>query len=202
MFVLGKYSLASLYFPTIVGLSIVCVLFFTFGFQFLKWRREIKQSLGILLFAFSFLLLGVVQLIDLPYLSLTMSQIPKIVTPTYEIIPPLDIQDKSLIFLIDRSVYVDYATFALMLFGTALLLWHYSRRINKLVLLGTNSHTTCRLRRSRYRSVPYKSVGPLYTRGRFPHFPFFCRYFQLVISFFCFLLRCSESTCWFNQDIS
>ena len=134
MFVLGKYSLASLYFPTIVGLSIVCVLFFTFGFQFLKWRRDIKQSLGILLFAFSFLLLGVVQFIDLPYLSLTMLQIPKIVRPTSEIIPPLDIQDKLLIFLIDRSVYVDYAAFALMLFGTALLLWQYSRRINKLVL--------------------------------------------------------------------
>ena len=134
MFVLGKYSLASLYFPTIVGLSIVCVLFFTFGFQFLKWRRDIKQSLGILLFAFSFLLLGVVQLIDLPYLSLTMSQNPKIVTPTSEIIPPLDIQDKLLIFLIDRSVYVDYAAFALMLFGPALLLWQYSRRINKLLL--------------------------------------------------------------------
>jgi hypothetical protein len=134
IFILGEYSLASLYFPTIVSLSLVCILFFTFGFQFLKWRRNIRQSIGILLFAFSFLLLGVVQFIDLPYLYLNMLQLPNQITPTTAITPPIDLKDKFLIFLIDNSVYVDYGAFALMMFGTALLLWQYSRKLNKIVL--------------------------------------------------------------------
>jgi hypothetical protein len=134
IFFLGKYSLISLYFPTFVGLISACILFFTFGFEFLKWRRNIRQSLGVLLFAFSFLLLGTVQFIDLPYLYLTMLHLPVVITPTSEIVPPIDIQDKFLVFLIDNSVYVDYSAFALMMFGTGLLLWQYSRRLNKVAL--------------------------------------------------------------------
>jgi hypothetical protein len=117
-----------------VGLISACILFFTFGFEFLKWRRNIRQSLGVLLFAFSFLLLGTVQFIDLPYLYLTMLHLPVVITPTSEIVPPIDIQDKFLVFLIDNSVYVDYSAFALMMFGTGLLLWQYSRRLNKVAL--------------------------------------------------------------------
>ena len=134
IFFLGKYSLISLYFPTFVGLVSACILFFTFGFEFLKWRRNIRQSLGVLLFAFSFLLLGMVQFIDLPYLYFTMLHLPVIITPSTEIVPPLDIQDKFLVFLIDNSVYVDYSAFALMMFGTGLLLWQYSRKLNKAAL--------------------------------------------------------------------
>jgi hypothetical protein len=63
-----------------------------------------------------------------------MSQLPAIITPNSEIIPPLNIESKLLIFLIDNSVYVDYAAFTLMIFGTALLLWQYSRKINKVTL--------------------------------------------------------------------
>jgi hypothetical protein len=134
IFIFGQYRTVSLFFSTVVGLSLACVLFIVFGFQFLKWRRNIRQSLGILLFAFSFLLLGIVQLIDLPFLTLSMSQLPAIITPNSDIIPPLNIESKLLIFLIDNSVYVDYAAFTLMIFGTALLLWQYSRKINKVIL--------------------------------------------------------------------
>jgi hypothetical protein len=122
IFIFGQYTVVSLFFPTIVGLSLACVLFFAFGLQFLKWRRNIRQSLGILLFAFSFLLLGFVQFIDLPFLTLSMSQLPAIITPNSEILPPLNIESKLLTFLIDNSVYIDYSAFTLMIFGTALLL--------------------------------------------------------------------------------
>ncbi len=99
-----------------------CILFIIFGLQFLKWRRDIRQSLGIFLFAFSFLLLGAIQFIDLPFLTLSMSQLKPIITPTSEIVPPVGIEDKLLVTLIDNSVYIDYAAFTLMMFGSALLL--------------------------------------------------------------------------------
>ena len=134
IFVFGQYSTISLFVPTLVALITVCLLFLVFGFQFLKWRTNIRQSLGILLFAFSFLMLGAVQFIDLPFLTLSMFQLPPIITPTSEIVPPVGIESEFLVTLIDNAVYLDYAAFALMIFGTALLLWQYARRINKAIL--------------------------------------------------------------------
>ncbi|HKQ21783.1 MAG TPA: hypothetical protein VJS91_07070 [Nitrososphaeraceae archaeon] len=134
IFVFEQYSTISLFFPTMVTLVTVCVLFFVFGFQFLKWRTNIRQSLGILLFAFSFLVLGAVQFIDLPFLTLSMFQLPPMITPSSEMVPPVGIENEFLVTLIDNSVYLDYAAFSLMIFGTAMLLWQYSRGINKALL--------------------------------------------------------------------
>ena len=134
IFMFDQYSTISLFFPTLVALVMACVLFFVFGFQFLKWRTNIRQSLGILLFAFSFLVLGSVQFIALPFLTLSMFQLPPLITPSSEIVPPVGIENELLVTLIDNALYLDYAAFALMIFGTALLLWQYSRRINKAVL--------------------------------------------------------------------
>jgi len=122
IFAFARYSRVSLFFPTVIGLGLACILFFTFGIQFLGWRRNLRQSLGILLFAISFLVLGAVQIIDTVFLNLSMLGLDPIITPESEIDPPVGIEDPLLISLIDNGVYTDYAAFTLMIFGTALLL--------------------------------------------------------------------------------
>jgi hypothetical protein len=134
MFLFSQYTVMSLVFPSVIGIGLACALFFVFGFQFLSWRRNLRQTLGIVLFAFSFLILAFAQIIAVSFLTTVVLQLDQIITPNSEVDPPAGLEDELLIILLDNYVYLDYAAFALMIVATALLLWQYARKISKVTL--------------------------------------------------------------------
>jgi len=129
--VFSKYTTMSLIFVTLVSNGFTAVLLAVFCFRFITWYRNQTHSLGVLLFALAFVILAFSEVIAGLGDSYLLSQKNLIISPDSKV-EYYDFPEGSFFNVFyDYYNYVDYASFFLTLLGSGLLLYHYSKKINK-----------------------------------------------------------------------
>jgi hypothetical protein len=135
--VLSKYSIISLIFVSYTVNFFTAILFTIFAIRFVSWYLNKKQNLGVLLFALSFLILTVIQIMTGIGNSYLLSQKDEFITAS-SIVRFSDFPEGSFFDLFySYAKYLDYSSFLLTLLASALLLYHYSKKMNapKMALL-------------------------------------------------------------------
>ena len=137
IFLFSKYSIISLLFVTYVSNFFTGALLLIFALRYVSWYKNKKQSLGILLFALAFFILATSEIISGLGSGSLLSQKDSLITPASKV-QFVDHPEGSF-FNIFFSIYhyVDYVSFLLTLLGSALLLYHYSKKTNapKMILI-------------------------------------------------------------------
>ncbi|MDW0245646.1 MAG: hypothetical protein QOC38_10635 [Nitrososphaeraceae archaeon] len=135
--VFSRYSIINLLSVTFISNFFTASLLVIFALSFLSWYKNKKQSIGILLYALAFLILAVSEVVSGSGSAYLLSQKDQWITPTSEV-KFSDFPDGSffdIFFSFYR--YIDYASFLLVLFASAILLYHYSKKTSnpKIVLI-------------------------------------------------------------------
>ncbi|MDW0216031.1 MAG: hypothetical protein QOA56_06055 [Nitrososphaeraceae archaeon] len=135
--VLSRYSIINLLSVTFISNFFTASLLVIFALSFLSWYKNKKQSIGILLYALAFLILAVSEVVSGSGSAYLLSQKDQWITPTSEV-KFSDFPDGTffdIFFSFYR--YIDYASFLLVLFASAILLYHYSKKTSnpKIVLI-------------------------------------------------------------------
>ena len=122
---------------TFISNFFTAFLLVIFALSFLSWYKNKKQSIGILLYALAFLILAVSEVVSGSGSAYLLSQKDPWITPTSEV-KFSDFPDGTffdIFFSFYR--YIDYASFLLVLFASAILLYHYSKKTRnpKIVLI-------------------------------------------------------------------
>ena len=132
---LSTYSIISLIFVTFVSNIVAAVILFIFATRFLTWSTINRHSLGIILFALGFVTLGFSEVIAGIGGSYLISTKEHMITSQSKV-EFSDFPEGSFFNLYYDNYYdyFDYASFILILLGTASLLYNYSRKINKIKL--------------------------------------------------------------------
>ena len=135
--VFSRYSTINLLSVTFISNFFTASLLVIFALSFLSWYKNKKQSIGILLYALAFLILAVSEVVSGSGSAYLLSQKDQWITPTSEV-KFSDFPDGSffdIFFSFYR--YIDYASFLLVLFASAILLYHYSKKTSnpKIVLI-------------------------------------------------------------------
>ncbi|MGC1262579.1 MAG: hypothetical protein WA932_01300 [Nitrososphaeraceae archaeon] len=135
--VFSRYSIINLLSVTFISNFFTASLLVIFALSFLSWYKNKKQSIGVLLYALAFLILAVSEVVSGSGSAYLLSQKDQWVTPTSEV-KFSDFPDGSffdIFFSFYR--YIDYASFLLVLFASAILLYHYSKKTSnpKIVLI-------------------------------------------------------------------
>jgi hypothetical protein len=137
IFVLSKYSIISLIFVSYVVNFFTAILFTIFALRFMSWYLNKKHSIGVLFYGLSFLILMVIQIMTGFGNSYLLSQKDEFITPE-STVQFNDFPEGSFFDIFySYAYYLDYASFVLTLLASALLLYHYSKKINarKIVLI-------------------------------------------------------------------
>ncbi|MDW0176153.1 MAG: hypothetical protein QOK58_07855 [Nitrososphaeraceae archaeon] len=137
IFLFSKYSTINLLSVTFISNFFTASLLVIFALSFLSWYKNKKQSIGILLYALAFLILAVSEVVSGSGSAYLLSQKDQWITPTSEV-KFSDFPDGTffdIFFSFYR--YIDYASFLLVLFASAILLYHYSKKTSnpKIVLI-------------------------------------------------------------------
>ncbi len=137
IFLFSKYSTINLLSVTFISNFFTASLLVIFALSFLSWYKNKRQSIGILLYALAFLILAVSEVVSGSGSAYLLSQKDQWITPTSEV-KFSDFPDGSffdIFFSFYR--YIDYASFLLVLFASAILLYHYSKKTSnpKIVLI-------------------------------------------------------------------
>ena len=137
IFLFSKYSIINLLSVTFISNFFTASLLVIFALSFLSWYKNKRQSIGILLYALAFLILAVSEVVSGSGSAYLLSQKDQWITPTSEV-KFSDFPDGSffdIFFSFYR--YIDYASFLLVLFASAILLYHYSKKTSnpKIVLI-------------------------------------------------------------------
>lgn len=135
--VFSRYSIINLLSVTFISNFFTASLLVIFALSFLSWYKNKKQSIGVLLYALAFLILAVSEVVSGSGSAYLLSQKDQWITPTSEV-KFSDFPDGSffdIFFSFYR--YIDYASFLLVLFASAILLYHYSKKTSnpKIVLI-------------------------------------------------------------------
>lgn len=135
--VFSRYSIINLLSVTFISNFFTASLLVIFALSFLSWYKNKKQSIGTLLYALAFLILAVSEVVSGSGSAYLLSQKDQWITPTSEV-KFSDFPDGSffdIFFSFYR--YIDYASFLLVLFASAILLYHYSKKTSnpKIVLI-------------------------------------------------------------------
>ncbi|MDW0249334.1 MAG: hypothetical protein QOA57_03450 [Nitrososphaeraceae archaeon] len=135
--VFSRYSIINLLSVTFISNFFTASLLVIFALSFLSWYKNKKQSIGILLYALAFLILAVSEVVSGSGSAYLLSQKDQWITPTSEV-KFSDFPDGTffdIFFSFYR--YIDYASFLLVLFASAILLYHYSKKTSnpKIVLI-------------------------------------------------------------------
>jgi hypothetical protein len=129
--VLANYSTMFLIYVTTVSNFFTAFLLTVFAFRFITWYRNQTHSVGVLLFALAFLILAFSEVIAGLGDSYLLSQKEAVIYPTSEV-KFYDFPEGSFFnTFYDYYHIVNYASFFLTLIGSALLLYHYSKKTNK-----------------------------------------------------------------------
>lgn len=129
--VISQYSTLSLTFVAYVSNFLTAILLATFAIRFVSWYRNKKNSLGVLLFALAFLILAVSEVVAGVGSAYLLSQKDQVITPASKIEYRNFPEGSFLNIFFSYYSYVDYASFLLTLIGSALLLYHYSKKTKK-----------------------------------------------------------------------
>ncbi|MDW0253390.1 MAG: hypothetical protein QOA13_04725 [Nitrososphaeraceae archaeon] len=135
--VFSRYSIINLLSVTFISNFFTASLLVIFALSFLSWYKNKKQSIGTLLYALAFLILAVSEVVSGSGSAYLLSQKDQWITPTSEV-KFSDFPDGTffdIFFSFYR--YIDYASFLLVLFASAILLYHYSKKTSnpKIVLI-------------------------------------------------------------------
>ena len=135
--VFSRYSIINLLSVTFISNFFTASLLVIFALSFLSWYKNKKQSIGILMYGLAFLILAVSEVVSGSGSAYLLSQKDQWITPTSEV-KFSDFPDGSffdIFFSFYR--YIDYASFLLVLFASAILLYHYSKKTSnpKIVLI-------------------------------------------------------------------
>jgi hypothetical protein len=137
IFLFSGYSILSLIFASYISNFFTACLLIIFAIRFVSWYRNKKQSLGILLYALAFFILAVSEVVSGSGSAYLLSQKDDVITPISKV-EFVDYPEGSF-FNIFFSFYryIDYASFLLTLFASALLLYHYTKKTNtpKIILI-------------------------------------------------------------------
>lgn len=137
IFLFSRYSTINLLFVTYISNFFTASLLVIFALSFLSWYKNKKQSIGILLYALAFLILAVSEVVSGSGSAYLLSQKDQWIMPTSEVkfsdFPEGSFFD--IFFSFYR--YIDYSSFLLMLFASAILLYHYSKKTSnpKIILI-------------------------------------------------------------------
>lgn len=135
--IFSSYSIVSLIFAGYISNFFTACLLIIFAIRFISWYRNKSQSLGILLYALAFLILAVSEVISGLGSAYLLSQKDNVITPVSKVefvnYPNGSFFDTFFSFY----RYIDYASFLLTLFASALLLYHYTKKTNtpKMILI-------------------------------------------------------------------
>ncbi|CAN5522562.1 hypothetical protein BH18THE1_BH18THE1_16120 [soil metagenome] len=137
IFLFSRYSTINLLSVTFISNLFTASLLVIFALSFLSWYKNKKQSIGILLYALAFLLLAVSEVVSGSGSAYLLAQKDQWIMPTSEV-KFSDFPDGTffdIFFSFYR--YIDYASFLLVLFASAILLYHYSKKTSnpKIVLI-------------------------------------------------------------------
>ncbi|MDW0289774.1 MAG: hypothetical protein QN650_09195, partial [Nitrososphaeraceae archaeon] len=135
--VFSRYSIINLLSVTFISNFFTASLLVIFALSFLSWYKNKRQSIGILLYALAFLILAISEVVSGSGSAYLLSQKDQWITPTSEV-KFSDFPDGTffdIFFSFYR--YIDYASFLLVLFASAILLYHYSKKTSnpKIVLI-------------------------------------------------------------------
>jgi len=130
IFLFSSYSIVSLIFASYISNFFTACLLIIFAIRFVSWYRNKKQSLGILLYALAFFILAVSEIVSGSGSAYLLSQKDDVISPISKV-EFVDYPEGSF-FNIFFSFYhyIDYASFLLTLFASALLLYHYTKKTN------------------------------------------------------------------------
>lgn len=128
---ISKYSILSLTFVAYISNFFTAVLLAVFALRFVSWYRNKRNSLGILLFALAFLILSVSEVVAGVGSAYLLSTKDQVITPASKI-EFRDFPEGSFLdTFFSYYSYIDYASFLLTLIGSALLLYHYSKKTKR-----------------------------------------------------------------------
>lgn len=135
--VFSRYSIINLLSVTFISNFFTASLLVIFALSFLSWYKNKKQSIGTLMYGLAFLILAISEVVSGSGSAYLLSQKDQWITPTSEV-KFSDFPDGSffdIFFSFYR--YIDYASFLLVLFASAILLYHYSKKTSnpKIVLI-------------------------------------------------------------------
>ena len=137
IFIFSKYSTISLLFVTYITNFFTTALLLIFALRFVSWYKNKNQGLGILLFSLAFFILASSEIISGLGSVDVLSQKDSVITPASKV--QFVDQPEGSFFNIFFSIYhyLDYISFLLTLLGSALLLYHYSKKTNapKIILI-------------------------------------------------------------------
>ncbi len=131
IFAFSSYSTVSLTFVSYVSNFFTAGLLFVFALRFLSWYRSGNHSVGILLYALAFLILAVSEVAAGVGSGYLVSQKDHVIVPSsivhFDNFPEGSFLDN----FFSYYYYIDYSSFLLTLFASALLLYHYSKKTKR-----------------------------------------------------------------------
>jgi hypothetical protein len=106
----------------------------SFGFKFLIWYFERRNSIIILLYGLGFIFFAFCNFIIFMSDNFLLIEKPLLITPSMPIIYP-EVQDNIFGYIIKYYVYLHTISFIMLLIASYLLLSHYSEKINRYKLI-------------------------------------------------------------------
>ncbi len=128
MLFLSSYSIFSLTFVSYVSNLIPAGLLVIFALRFFSWYRNGNHSLGILLYAFAFLILALSEVMAGIGSVYLLTQKDQVITPSSDIQFATLPEGSFLNYYFSYYRYLDYSSFLLTLVASAFLLYHYSKK--------------------------------------------------------------------------
>lgn len=124
----SQYSIYTLFMITAISYSLNVVLMSYFAKKLLSWYIANRNSIVVLLYGISFILIAATSLIAVTLDLYNLSMKPKIIHPSTEVVFPSFEEDNPMFPLHVAYRYLDLVSFLLVWFSTALLLHGYMRK--------------------------------------------------------------------------
>ena len=132
--ILSNFSIINLLLANNISVIVSSYLLGSFGFKFLIWYFERRNSIIILLYGLGFIFFAFCNFIIFMSDNFLLIEKPLLITPSMSIIYP-DVQDNIFGYITKYWVYLHTLSFIMLLIASYLLLSHYSEKINRYKLI-------------------------------------------------------------------
>ncbi len=136
--IFSNYSIINLLLANNISVAFGSLMLGSFGFKFLIWYYERRNSMIILLYGLGFIFFAFSNFIIYMSDNFLLIEKPLIITPSMPIIYP-EVEDNVFGYVMKYWVYLHTLSFLMLLIASYFLLSHYSEKINryKLILILT-----------------------------------------------------------------
>lgn len=132
--IFSKFSVINLLLANNISVFVSSYMLGSFGFKFLKWYHERRNSVILLLYGLGFIFFTFCNFIIFMSDNFLLIEKPLLITSSMPIIYP-EIEDNIFGYIIKYWVYLHTLSFIMLLIASYLLLSHYSEKINRYRLI-------------------------------------------------------------------